>query len=420
MGIKNKPINDKFDPSLICPTCKYDSNLKGSEYCVICSSKLIEQDRKPLFYPPSPKSLKRGSKVSGRELILRNKSQDCFNFIRRTQNPSSYKEISKPINLAGLFVVGFALMLWGNYLFVSNLNKRANEKANTIDKSTDQKAVDQAPGIEGLFSYGGASIFAPLIANGMNAGIEAQNPRFELRYTKPLNQDYSSSHGIGMLIDGELSFAFNDRVLTDAEFKKAKLREINLRQVPLAIDGVVVFGNNNLKVSQLNLEQVRKIFTGEVENWNEIDSSIKDLPITPIIVSNERSEVLGIEGNKTASSSKYTANYTQALREVIATPGSISFASASLVQNQQLIKMFELADGKGSNYIKPVVNGKLNLKGFRSGTYPLTRRIFLVYREDGTLDRKAGIAYSNYINSPEGQKTVEKSGFVPIYKIDNN
>ena len=413
MGAKYEPAHEKFDPFLVCPKCKFNSNLKGSKHCVICSTKLVVKAKEQLI-APSVKSASPGNSTtaSGVELIFKNKTRDCFNFIRTTQNPEFYRELQKPVNLIGLFVVGFLLLLWAKYLFVIEPNRKPEEEIS-------QKVVtDLVP--EGLFSYGGASIFAPLVANGMNAGMEAQNPGFELRYTKPLDRDYSSDRGIEMLVDGELSFAFNDRTLTDAEYEKAKVRETNLKQIPVAIDGVVVFGNNDLKVSQLNLEQVRKIFTGEINNWNQIEPQVKDLPITPVAVNNESLEVLGIKQIDLAPTAKYTDNYTQALRKVIATPGSISFASASLVQDQKLIKMFELADGKTSNYIKPAIDGKLNLEAFKNGSYPLTRRIFLVYRKDETLDREAGVAYSNYVNSAKGQKIVKKSGFVPIYEVDGN
>ena len=418
MGAKYEPAQEKFDPSLICPKCKFNSNLKGSKHCVICSSELVRKAREQLIAPSSKSSLpgsslpRHSATASGVQLIFKNKTRDCLNFIRTTRNPEFYRELQRPVNLIGLFVVGFLLLLWANYLFVIEPNRKSDEEI--IPK------VVKNPVPEGLFSYGGASIFAPLVANGINAGIEARNPGFELRYTKPLDRDYSSERGIEMLVDGEISFAFNDRALTDAEYQKAKLREASLKQIPVAIDGVVVFGNNDLKVSQLNLEQVRKIFTGEINNWNQIDPKVKNLPITPLAVNNEGLEVLGIKQVDLAPTVIYTDNYTQALRKVIATPGSISFASASLVQNQKLIKMFELADGRTSNYIKPAIDDKLNLKAFKNGSYPLTRRIFLVYRNDETLDRKAGIAYSNYVSSPKGQEIVERSGFVPIYEVNRN
>ena len=407
-----------IDELKVCPKCGYNCNPKEATSCILCNTTLVTKDKTQLLKSRSSakptKSTKptKPTKSSGVELIFKNKTKNWLNFRRKSSNIQLYRELQKPINLLGLFVVGFALIFWSHYLFVIRPNSKA------VVSSPEEKvkaAVNTNPVPEGLFSYGGASIFAPLVKSGINANIEDQNPGFELRYTKPLNQDFSSENGIEMLINGELSFAFNDRALSDSEFRKANLRRINLKQVPMAIDGVVLFGNDKLKTSKLNLEQVRKIFTGEIKNWNQVSPHAPNLPITPIVVRNEGFTVLNVEPNSVTGSTKYTDNYTQALRKVIATPGSISFASASLVQNQQLIKTFELAEGNSTNYISPMVNGKLNLEAFKSGSYPLTRRVFLVFREDNTLDEKAGIAYSKYVNSPGGQKIVFKSGFVPLY-----
>lgn len=65
------------------------------------------------------------------------------------------------------------------------------------------------------------------------------------------------------------------------------------------------------------------------------------------------------------------------------------------------------------------------MKGFRcrvndvspfveDGTYPFTRRLFIAICRDGTPDETAGIAYVNMLLSKEGQKLVEKAGYVPL------
>lgn len=313
-----------------------------------------------------------------------------------------------------MFFIALASMLWINYLLVIKPNQNQARLQNT---NTAQVKVKPQPIPQGLFSYGGAPIFAPLVASGINGRIEQKYPGYELRYTKPLDRDYSSYNGIRMLIDGELSFAYNERSLTEQEYKAAKLRNLNLKQIPIAIDGVVVYGNKKLGVKGLNQEQLRQIFVGEIDNWNQIDQTIVDLPIVPVLVENEDRKLLGISDSqqKLPDTTEYAANYTQALRKVIATPGSISFASGTIVKNQQLIKMFALADGSSTEYISPVVDdGKLNIADFKSGRYPLTRRIFIVLREDGTLDREAGRLYANYLSSTEGQNIIEEAGLVRI------
>ena len=125
--------------------------------------------------------------------------------------------------------------------------------------------------------------------------------------------------------------------------------------------------------------------------------------------------MLGIKDEQIAKSSQYAPNYTQALRKVIGTPGAISFASASLVENQKVLKMFDLAEGNTKNYISPSKNNLPNLKAFKDGSYPLTRRLYLTYREDDTRDHLAAKAYANFLIAEKGQEIGQKAGFVSIY-----
>ena len=283
------------------------------------------------------------------------------------------------------------------------------------DKLTLHDSMSEVQNVpSGLFSYGGALYFASLIAHGMNDAMMRNHPEFNLRYTKPVNQEPSYGNGIKMLLDGELSFAFNGRPLNDEEYAQAKLRDIELLQVPIAIDGVTVFGNKNIDVSRLSLVQVRDIFAGKITNWKELGGA--DLPISPILLSREDLEILGTKPDSpTPKNIQYVSNYTIAVREVIATPGAIAFASTSLVEDQQGIKAFALAGNDSNNYIRPIVKGKANLGLFKNGVYPLTRRLFIVIRKDETPDLLAGKAYTQMILSQQGQKIVEASGFVPLY-----
>lgn len=294
--------------------------------------------------------------------------------------------------------MGCACFLWLNY-FYSHIREKVIAPKTALTE------------VKGIFNYSGSPIYSALIASGINTPLQNSSPEFETRYAKPVTGDFSTDYAIAQLIDGELSFVYADRPLNDREYQRANLRSLNLEQVAIGIDGIVVFGNNSLAVSQLNRNQVREIFAGKITNWSQIDPKIKDLPITPIAVKNEKVE--GIE--TTSVNIEYYENHTLALRKLISTPGAISFASASLVQNQQLIKVLALADGASTSYINPKIDGKLNLQAFEDGSYSLTRRIYLIYRQDGSSDQKAGKFYADYLKSPESQEIIEESGFVSIY-----
>lgn len=415
-------INSKSQSSKRCPKCQYDYNDTNDKTCQICNTPLptfdeliVLQNTHSLNNKPEKLIRKKGhiNKLSAK--VLTRIKRIVSNLSNKKISNSELKELQKPINLIGLFFLGLAIFLWINYLFV----QRSNEIKADAEKIKLEDANQVEVNPQGLFSYGGAPIFAPLVASGINGSIEKKYPGYELRYTKPLNGDFSSDNGIRMLIDGELSFAYNERPLTDEEYRIAKLRNINLKQIPIAIDGVVIYGNKQIKVEQLNREQLLRIFTGEIDNWREIDSQMEDLPIVPVVVQNENLKLLGIKKQQQLSPyTENTANYTQAIRKVIGTPGSISFASASIVQNQQLIKMFDLGDGGSSVHVSPLVKGNLNITDFKSGRYPLTRRIFIVLREDGTLDQQAGLTYANYLINQDGQKKIKEVGLVPIAKYE--
>lgn len=375
-----------------CPKCSFE-NHSTAVYCEIC------------FYPLNTDSFDiKEAKIHQPQPAR----------VRATNVPRTtlWQELKRPSVLSGLGVLGLAIALWINYFASPATLSTATDSEITLYNSMRQ--VQDVP--QGIFSYGGALYFASLVAHGMNEAMMQSHPNFYLRYTKPINQDQSYANAIEMLLQGELSFAFNGRSLTDREYSRASLREIGLQQVPIAIDGIVFFGNNSISVDNLSLDLVRDIFTGKIDNWQQLGGA--DLPITPVLLTPENLAILGLsDPASVATNTQYVDNYTLALRKVIATPGAISFTSASLAQ-QQAIKVFNLAAENSTNYVSPFVAERPNLPSFKSGTYRLTRRLFIVTREDGTPDESAGIAYTEMLLSKEGQEIVEQSGFVPLYETE--
>ena len=346
------------DHQKICPSCDYDLNPINETKCTICGTKLVEKNQVHKVKRKQTKKRKADifSGVASNnsvQLHFQDQTGNWLNFIRKNPihlNPEriEVKELKKLVNVVGLGIIGVGIALWFNYL-VQKPQELTSSKKNQI-------VADKVVAPKGLYSYGGASFFAPLVRSGLNVAVEETYPGLDLRYTKPLNQDFSYANGINMLIEGELSFAFNGRPLTDAEISRGKSRGTPLIQVPIFFDGVVLFGNQNTPVSKLNRNQVEQIFQGKITNWKQIDAQSQDLPIVPVLIDVENFQMLGIKDDQIASSTEYAANYTQALRKVIGTPGAISFASASLVENQKLIKMFALAEGNTKKYIPPSID----------------------------------------------------------------
>ncbi|WP_230844159.1 PstS family phosphate ABC transporter substrate-binding protein [Gloeobacter morelensis] len=271
----------------------------------------------------------------------------------------------------------------------------------------------------GLFNYGGSTTLAPLRSRVILSALAAAHPGFGLRYIDPIDGDPGSGAGIAMLLRGELSFSQSSRPLKDSEFVRAAARGFKLEQLPIAIDGIAVFVHPEVAVEGLNIGQLRDIFTGKITNWRQVGGA--DLPIVPFSRNLRDGGTVDFFNENVLRSRGFgprvraIRDTTEALRNVASTPGGIGYASAPEVISQRTVRTLPLAKGDGRQYVKPFSDlGTVDAGAFRSGTYPITRRLFILVRRDDGLDEQAGAAYTNLLLSGQGQRLVEQAGFVAI------
>ena len=278
---------------------------------------------------------------------------------------------------------------------------------------------------QGLFNYGGSTTFAPLRSQTVVGVINQAYPQFQMRYTDPIAGKPGSGMGIEMLIGGQLSFAQSSRSLKDDEYAKAKSRGFTLKEVPVALDGIALYVNPQLVdqgVKGLTLAQARDIFTGKIRNWQAVGGP--DLAIAPFSRNLQAGGTVDFFYENVMAKQPLGANVqevrdtTSSIRQVGTTPGGISYATASEVINQKLIRLIAISKEDGSqNFVSPCADAtctSINKKAFADGSYPITRRLFVIIKRDGRLDEQAGSAYANMLLSDEGQKLSEQVGFVPI------
>ncbi|MBW4665307.1 MAG: phosphate ABC transporter substrate-binding protein [Chroococcus sp. CMT-3BRIN-NPC107] len=303
-----------------------------------------------------------------------------------------------------------------------------NQPDSTLPTNSDRNfaSVQNVP--RGLFNYGGSTSWAP-IRLSVDSAIQAARPEFRLRYVTPTGEAPGSSTGIRMLIEGKLDFAQSSRSLRDDELSRAAARGFKLQQTPIAIDGLAVAVNPNLNISGLTIDQLRSIYTGQVNNWQQLGGA--NLAIQPFsrpindggTVELFVQDVLG--GQKFAANVQFVATTTQALQRIASSPGGIYYASAPEVVPQCTIKALPL--GRKANelvapYREPFVplsqcpsqRNQLNTEAFQSGAYPITRNLFAIVKQNGQREQMAGEAYVNFILSSQGQELIGRSGFVPI------
>lgn len=380
----------RYNPSIVCSMCSYDANLPTASHCEICNQPL-KRDQSPLNVFTISLGLLVGLLLLSGGLYFLGKS--------RITSPTTASKLISPGTTPA-----------------TNSPQAANSStASEIRYYNSMSEVQNVP--EGLFNYGGSIVFAALTAGGMNDAIAIAHPQFRLRYVEPFSGMPGSGAGIAMLLDGELSFAQSTWPVKDADYEKAQKRGLSLEQVPVGIDGVVFFTNPQLPVKGLAIDQLQDIYTGKVTNWQQVGGP--NLPIVavaldPKVTASMSLLLSGLANPKLGSRVQIARDYTSSIRKVASTPGSISYASAASVITQKTIRPLPLAKAKSNQYVEPFINNQVNTQAFRDGSYPFTRQLFVVLSHKGKPDYQAGVAYTNLLLSREGQKIIEKAGFVPL------
>ncbi|NJM73264.1 MAG: hypothetical protein HC862_25775 [Scytonema sp. RU_4_4] len=346
-----------------------------------------------------------------------------------TASVSARYRIAKSTQLIGsinLLATAFLFLGVGGYFFWQSKIPTTTDNpdsfsAISLSNSSDiqlYNSIKEVPNVpEGTFNYGGAVLFASITASGAHKAMTEAHPNFRLLYTEPTTGKPGNSRSVTMFLNGEISFAQIALPLTDAEYSKAKERGFTLEQVPVAIDGIVVFTHPDLSIPGLSVDQLQDIYKGKITNWKQVGGP--DLAIIPFArpkVATLLHVLLGPEVNKVSPKVQYIRDYTEAIRKVASTPGAISFGGSGPLVGQKSVRFIPLAKANTKEYVQPFIEDskRLNATAFRNGNYPMIRRLFIAIRRDGKIDEQVGVAYTNMLLSKEGQQFVEKSGFLPL------
>ncbi len=204
-------------------------------------------------------------------------------------------------------------------------------------------------------------------------------------------QGGGSSAGIFAAEQGAADLGASSRELT--------AKEKQLKEIPIAYDGIAIIVNKENPLTNLSLKQIRQIFQGEVTDWEQFH--LKPHPIH-IITREEGSGtrnafeemVMGEKAEITSDALVQDSNGS--VRELVADdPYSIGYISMGLVEPR--VKALSV-DG--------VAPTRDNVK---NRSYRLVRRFLLVARElkPGTCQD-----FINFILSGQGQSLLESEGLV--------
>jgi phosphate transport system substrate-binding protein len=217
-----------------------------------------------------------------------------------------------------------------------------------------------------------------------------------------------SGTGIAALINGKADIADASRDMKAKEVAQAQDAGIDPKRVVIALDGLSVIVNGNNPVTKLTMDEIGKIYRGEITNWKDVGGDNK--PITLYgRQSNSGTFVLFMEmvlkGDYSPRMRRMNGN-SQIVEAVKADATGIGYVGVGYVKNAAGIIVLEVAAFKGAPYASP-----LNTEDVKTGKYPIARP--LNQYVNGT-PRGAVRDFIAFELSPEGQKIVEEQGFFPI------
>ena len=203
-----------------------------------------------------------------------------------------------------------------------------------------------------------------------------------------------SGTGITAVSEGRCDIGLSSRDLKEAE-------SANLNSTVAAIDGISVIVNPNNTVADLSVEDIKKIYTGEVSNWSQVGGS--DLPIVCIgreAASGTRDGFESVTGTK--DSCKYSQELTSTgdvVQTVANNPNAIGYASFASVNDS--VKMISVEG------VMPSVSS------IQSGEYKIQRDFILVTRKNDSLS-DAAQKFFDFATSAQADELIEKAGAVPV------
>jgi phosphate transport system substrate-binding protein len=184
-----------------------------------------------------------------------------------------------------------------------------------------------------------------------------------------------------------------------ASSRELKAEEKNVKEFVIAKDAIALITNPANPVSELTIEQVKGIFSGELTNWKELGGI--DAPITVVVREDGSGTRDAFEeialGDSKITDDAIIQNSTGAMRTTVAaTPNAIGFVSMGALNDEVKALKIDGVDVTKENVL--------------NGSYKVARPfIYLTKGEPEGLTKH----FINFVLSAEGQKIVERD-FIPV------
>ena len=254
-------------------------------------------------------------------------------------------------------------------------------------KTDDTKTDDQPAALTGTVSTDGSTSMEKVIG-ALSESFMAQNDGVTVNYNPT-----GSGSGITAVQEGTCDIGLSSRALKDEE------KSAGLKETVLAYDGIAIIVHPDNPVSDLSVEQIAKLYTGEITNWKDVGGNDAEV----VLIGREAASGTR-DGFESITGTKDKCQYRQ---ELTSTGDVITAVS----QNPDAIGYASLASVKDTVKALNVGGVTPSEATVKDGSY-LVQRPFVLVTVEGKALSPAAQAFFDYALSADAASIISAAGAV--------
>ena len=268
-------------------------------------------------------------------------------------------------------------------------SKKEEQPAETNDTKTEQPAEAAPAPLSGAVALNGSTSMEKVVG-ALGEQFMSDNSGVSVTYDAT-----GSGPGIEAASNGSADIGLSSRGLKDEE------KSSGLVGTTVALDGIAVIVNPANGVEDLTVEQIAKIFTGEITDWSELGGAAGTIScIGREAGSGTRDGFESITGTKDACKMDQELTSTGAVIEAVAgNPNAIGYASLSALKDT----------------VKAVTVGGVvcSEETVLDGSYEIQRPFVFVTKDGVALSAQAQ-AFFDFATSSAANDLIRGAGAVPV------
>ncbi len=268
---------------------------------------------------------------------------------------------------------------------LAGCGNQANDNTNTGDNSVNNNGG--AAAISGTVSTDGSTSMEKVIG-ALSESYMAVNKNVTVNYNPT-----GSGAGITAVQEGTCDIGLSSRALKDEE------KAAGLKETVLAYDGIAIIVHPDNPVSDLSIEQIAQLYTGEITNWKDVGGNDAQV----VLIGREAASGTR-DGFESITGTKDKCQYRQ---ELTSTGDVITAVS----QNPDAIGYASLASIKDSVKALNVDGVTPSEASVKDGSYKVQRPFVLVTVEGKALS-EAAQSFFDYVTSADAADIIAKAGAV--------